>query len=1587
MTVNPEDSVSACPGPLNILAVALDSVADALVWTDGQSRILGCNAAFERLVGQPAAEVRQQPLPEVLPLQPPCQLTSAFTYPTALILQGGYAPTEYALRQGEQLRFLEILGQRVDSGGDPVAVLTLRDVTRAKAADQTRAETLSLLQATLESTADGVFVVARSGQVLAYNQKFVRMWNLPERLLTDEANPRERFQYLADQTADPEGFKARVLYLFDQTPEAAVFDRLTMKDGRIYERYSQPQWIEGTIVGRIWSYRDITEQQQAEVALKQREEKYRAIFENSQVGIGRTRLQDGLILEANQRFAQIMGYDSPADLIGQVRAQDFYASPQDREELIEMLQRHGGVYDFEVQLARRDGSFLWGLLSLTTNLAEDCLEFVITDISDRKRVEEDRQWAEAALRQREAEYRLLVETANSVILKWDTQGTVLYLNDYGQTFFGYDLEEIVGHSVIGTLVPETETTGRDLEALMVNLCQHPEQYMFNENENRCKDGRRVWIAWSNKPIYNDQGQLVGILSVGADVTERRRLEETLRQSQQFLNMIVENIPITIFTKNIQAGFRYELINQNCERILGFTRQEGMGKTDYDLLPQVLADHYRAQDLAVVNQGTAIETSEAVTLPHSGEQVFLRSVKLPLYDGQGNPSYLLGISEDFTERRQREEALRLMVEGTASATGEEFFRICVSYLAQVLQVRYAFIAQFTSAGQARTLAHWADGAIAENFDYTIAETPCAQMVPGQLLSYSQEVKSYFPHSPRLQRSAAESYMGAPLLDEAGQMFGHLVVLDDRPMTQDAGRESILRIFAARAGAELKRMQAERELRDSEERFRTLIANLPGAAYRCHDDENWTMTFLSESFEHITGYPVSEFIGNRTRNINDISLADSAQVKATIKAALAERQPYILEYPIVHADGSVRWIYEKGQGIFDAAGRLLWLDGVMFDISDRKQSETLLDSQKQVLEKIAAGAPLIETLTLLIDTFEPLARCKAGSILFLDPEGQRLHYGIAPRLPEAYIRATEGLAIGPRAGSCGTAAFRKAPVIVADTFTDPLWETWREPARQYHLRSCWSVPILGPQGQILGTLAFYYSRPHSPAPEDWQLLETAAHLAGIAIERKRTEEELYRAKEAAEAANRAKSQFLANMSHELRTPMNAILGFTQLMARDNTLSPQQHQSLSVINQSGEHLLSLINDVLEMSKIEAGRVVLNAAPFDLYGLVQSLREMFQGRAEAKRLGLSFEIAPEVPQYIVGDEGKLRQVLINLLGNAIKFTEAGQVSLSVGLETVTAELAALSSSHTLNFEVADTGPGIAPEVLPILFKPFVQARNHVPGEGGTGLGLAITRQFVQLMGGTIAVETTLGQGTRFSFDIDVTLADPEAIPAPAQGRVVQRLAPNQPLYRILVVDDRAENREPLSQLLQSVGFATRTAVDGQEAVAQWQSWRPHLIWMDMRMPILDGYAATRRIRALEQQMRAPRCKILAITASAFDDQRDEVFAAGCDDFVHKPFRTAVIFEKMADHIGVRYCYVDQPLAVGRRVLAPLQPSDLQDMSPAWIEQLNQAAIQADADWVRHLIGQIPPNQAALADRLMALADQFDFDAMIELTEGAEHG
>jgi signal transduction histidine kinase/CheY-like chemotaxis protein len=481
------------------------------------------------------------------------------------------------------------------------------------------------------------------------------------------------------------------------------------------------------------------------------------------------------------------------------------------------------------------------------------------------------------------------------------------------------------------------------------------------------------------------------------------------------------------------------------------------------------------------------------------------------------------------------------------------------------------------------------------------------------------------------------------------------------------------------------------------------------------------------------------------------------------------------------------------------------------------------------------------------------------------------------------------------------------------------------------------------------------------------------------------ELLSAKDAADVANHAKSEFLANMSHELRTPLNAILGFTQVMNRDLTLNPDQQENLGIIGRSGDHLLALINDVLDMSKIEAGCITTNKSVFDIYSMLNTMADMLHLKAEAKGLKLLCQWTTDVPQYVKSDEKKLRQILLNLLGNAVKFTESGSVALRVrkGCSTVTEEPGVDSSKMiALHFTIKDTGAGIAEHELNTLFDPFVQTETGRKSEQGTGLGLAISQKFVQLLGGDLQVKSQLAQGTTFEFEVQVEVSEAEPITTTLKSRRAMALEPGQPSYRILVVDDRWENRQLLIKLLRPIGFEVQEAINGQAAIALWETWKPHLIWMDMRMPVMNGYETTQYIKS---HLQGQATIIIALTASTLEEERSVVLSAGCEDFVRKPFLENEIFDKMAQHLGVRYVYAETAaFGLDQPISSKLDATVLNGMPTEWLTQLSYAAAQLDQQTLVQLLDQIPPHQAALRRSLQVQVDNFDFELLMTLAQDA---
>ncbi|MBF0287573.1 MAG: response regulator [SAR324 cluster bacterium] len=472
-----------------------------------------------------------------------------------------------------------------------------------------------------------------------------------------------------------------------------------------------------------------------------------------------------------------------------------------------------------------------------------------------------------------------------------------------------------------------------------------------------------------------------------------------------------------------------------------------------------------------------------------------------------------------------------------------------------------------------------------------------------------------------------------------------------------------------------------------------------------------------------------------------------------------------------------------------------------------------------------------------------------------------------------------------------------------------------------------------------------------------------------ERKKWEAKLQRERESAQKANQAKSLFLSNMSHELRTPLNAILGFSQMMAHGQNLTPDQTQNLNIINRSGEHLLTLINDILDMSKIEAGQINLKENDVDLFVLLEDIKNLFKIRMEDKGLSLQMEHSDNIPQFIRTDEAKLRQILMNLISNAVKFTEEGSITIRVAVEK--------NLPLELRFEVQDTGSGIAPEDIECLFEPFTQTKSSQKSQEGTGLGLSISRKFVQLLGGDITVKSQLGEGSTFQFTILARQGNQGALKKAPSPQVVGVEAKEK--HRILIVDDVETNRQVLVKWLTPLEFELKEAANGQEAVAIWKEWNPHLVWMDIRMPVMDGYEATRQIKAT---VAGKDIVIIAVSASAFEDKREETLAAGCDDFIAKPFKENEIFEMMQKHLGLQYIYEEnhqQKLAETKKNGENINiQEEMRKLPRQWKTEMKQAIEHLNPKQIHVLMGQLREQNEILVDAIWQRMDRFEYETIL---------
>jgi PAS domain S-box-containing protein len=1319
---------------------------------------------------------------------------------------------------------------------------------------------------------------------------------------------------------------------------------------------------------------------------------------------------------------------------------------EERLAIVERAFQTGELQAYDMRVMA-DDQMRWQEVRVMPIMPDEVL-VLIRDVTDRKETE--------AQLKAESDFRQAIENAIVAgIAAADLEGQQIYVNPAFCKMVGWSAEDLLGATPPYVYWPPEEIDNINWAFQLCVEGNRPPEGL--ELRFMRRNGERFDVLLLDAPLRNAQGDVVAMLASVYDITERKRAERALRESETRLKLALEASNAIAWERNLQNDTITftALVDDSNASTLSYAASMAM------VHPDDRAALQQANEEAIAQCSSfQIEHRVISSISETGWRWFQVNANI-ITDVAGTPIRLIGMSIDVTDRKQAEEALRqseealktfvnalpdLVIRVREDGTRLEFspgnFKTLIpttniiggkiqSLLPnQFAEQRLHYVRKALETGKLQIYEYQieVDGSLQYEEARVVACGPDSAFVIVRDISDRKRAEQALAASEARYRAILQDqtelivryqadgtftfvndafcrYFGLSLEDVLASSYtpivfeedqehvnrlvqsmtpdNPLVVIENRVVVGDQIRwtQWVNRMILDENGQFVEyqavgrdihdRKQMETALRQNKERLRYLLAASPGVIFSCKVEDDYAITFVSDNVQNVMGYEADCFLNDATFWGRHIHPDDVTRIFASLHP-LFEQGIHSHEYRFLQPDGTYRWIRSDMRLIRDANGQPLEAIGTSIDVSDRKLAEERLlisEARLSTAQRVAhIGNWELDLATQTVSWSDELFH-----IFGLPPaehtpsvEEQLNHYfhpDDSPKL-QAYIE---------RAIAQGIPYEIDIRFFRAD-----------------------------------GSMGCFDARGEAIRDDQGRVVK----LKGTALDisdRKQVELELQQAKEAAEVANRAKSSFLANMSHELRTPLNVILGFTRLMSHDGSLQLEHREYLQIIQRSGDHLLSLINDILDLSKIEAERMSLDESAFDLRNLLDTLHTMFRQRTQAKGLELKVELAADLPQVVLADANKLRQVLINLLSNAIKFTEKGYITLRAGIsndqgsmygqaEQLQTSLSQYSSAGlvvsgdrlTLYFEVEDTGIGIDPAELPKIFSAFVQAQAGKAASEGTGLGLTISNRFVELMGGTLLASSVPGQGSLFSFSLPVRLASPDEIPSSTPQRRIIGAEPHQTPYRILIVDDQPENRWLLIKTLTQIGLSVRDVGTGEEAVQVWEQWHPHLIWMDLRMPGLDGYEATRLIRAKQHTLSSsadrPEPVIIALTAQASSGDRSLALEAGCNDFVAKPFREDELFAALETYLGLRYIYAsDEDTLSGyatAELTAPeLTATDLAVMPPEWIVSLHRSALNCDDEAGLRLLQDIPDEYTSLISNLRRLIHDYQFKAIAKLT------
>ena len=1376
----------------------------------------------------------------------------------------------------------------------------------------------------------------------------------------------------------------------------------------------------------------------------------------------------------------------------------------------------------------------------------------------------------------------LINNANAPIVIWDPQFRITRFNHAFELLTGRKEVEVIGQP-IEILFPQ-QFGANSME--LIRKSGNGEKPKTIEIEIQDNDGSVRIILWNSATIFEPDGQTaIATIAQGQDITERKAAEQKMVRQSELIAMLLDSIPDIIFYKDTVGV--YLGCNPQFAAFVGKTRNEIIGKTDYDLFDKEIADFFRQKDVEMLEQKLPRHNEEWVTYP-DGRKVLLDTLKTPYWEGDGNLIGILGISRDITEKNAAEVKLKEsetkykllfenMVEGfslqeiitdengnavdfriidanaayefhTGQKPCDAIGKTLLSSMPQadLLQIkRYGNVAL---TGEPLTFEYYS-----HTFDRHLrVRAFCPQL--GQFATTFEDITA----SKLAEDTAKQASSRLSLATRVGGVgiwdydLVHNQLLWDDQMLQLYGIEKENFVGAYQTwlsgvhpddvvrGNEEIQMAIRGEL-DFDTEFRVVwpdgtVRNIRARAVVQHDSSgnaismigtNWDITeqkalqeklkssetnfhtffdsqddlifvgdlngdilFANNTVSRKLGYSIPELLGKPVINMHPKSKQREAE---QIFGEMFAGKRDVCPLPLERRDGTLmpvethtwfgKWDGEdcifgiskdltkeqeslqKFNKIFDNNPALMAIstipDGIFTEVNQAlvtctgyskeeiigkttaqlglfvqpdKQLEVagqLADNgfihnielkiktkQGNILDGIFSGE-IIESqgvkyfLTVMIDITESkkladeiklqnslynIVASISGKMIqsssdHLNAEINRSLelLGIFNRVDRAYIFELDAARdeINNTFEWCADGISRENNSIQCVPFLFlPLWSEAFLKNEHICIESVEELPIernvekefLGQMGirslvivpmyhgsTLLGSIGFDSVK----EKKQWNqqlitLLKIYAGILGGVIQKKKTEAILLKAKKEAEAANKSKSRFLANMSHEIRTPLNAIIGFSQLMNRDKLLTGQSKEYAGSINRAGEHLLSLINDILELTKAESGRVVLNLLNFDLQIMLKDLQSIFKDRVQAKHLRLIFETSPNIPQYIRTDEGKLRQIIINLIGNAIKFTNEGSIVVRTRIEKGNSDTAYLS------VEVEDTGAGIAENEKVKIFSAFEQTSSGIKQGSGTGLGLALSRELVILMGGDITVRSEQGKGSIFAFQVEVKDGTTDGIKTKTTKRVVG-MAKGQKAVQVLVVDDNEENLKVAINFLKNAGLETVEATNGKEAIEKFGEYFPNLVLMDLRMPVMNGYDAVRHIRSTEIGRLVP---IVAISANLFDDEEIELHSLDIQGYIRKPFTEGELFSTIGKLLGIQYIYEDGSplLSMGYLYDDVAAVGDIAKLPDGLVVEMRGAVAVAGYDELIELIDNIVPDYQALAHYLKVLANNFDW-------------